>query len=151
LNILLTDSLIKSDNALKKFSIIIILIFISFSCREEVIEPGNFVENINEPVQINERNSYILLLNARELSMNLSVPAYFNSIRTRFNVTLIDYESGYVSITVQDYSERERFRYFLAEDVSYHSDVLDGYVLKTINIRTENFSGKLKIEFNKTF
>jgi hypothetical protein len=136
---------------LKKFSLIIILIFITLSCREEIIEPGNFVENINEPVQINERNSYTLLLNARELSMSLSVPAYFNSIRTRFNVTLIDYESGYVSVTVQDYDERERFRYFLAEDITYHSDVLDGYVLKTINIRTENFSGKLKIEFYKTF
>ncbi|MEJ2103598.1 MAG: hypothetical protein P8X47_03350 [Ignavibacteriaceae bacterium] len=136
---------------MKKFSLIIILIFITLSCREEIIEPGNFVENINEPVQINERNSYTLLLNARELSMSLSVPAYFNSIRTRFNVTLIDYESGYVSVTVQDYDERERFRYFLAEDITYHSDVLDGYVLKTINIRTENFSGKLKIEFYKTF
>lgn len=136
---------------MKKFSLILILIFITLSCREEIIEPGNFVENINEPVQINERNSYTLLLNARELSMSLSVPAYFNSIRTRFNVTLIDYESGYVSVTVQDYDERERFRYFLAEDITYHSDVLDGYVLKTINIRTENFSGKLKIEFYKTF
>ena len=136
---------------MKKKLSIIILVFITLSCREEVVEPGNFVENINEPVQINERNSYILLLNARELSMSLSVPAYFNSIRTRFNATLIDYESGYVSVTVQDYDERERFRYFLAEDISYHSDVLDGYVLKTINIRTENFSGKLKIEFYKTF
>ena len=136
---------------MKKKSLIIILVFITLSCREEVIEPGNFVENINEPVQINERNSYTLLLNARELTMSLSVPAYFNSIRTRFNVTLIDYESGYVSVTVQDYDERERFRYFLAEDITYHSDVLDGYVLKTINIRTENFSGKLKIEFYKTF
>ena len=136
---------------MKKKLSITILVFITLSCREEVVEPGNFVENINEPVQINERNSYILLLNARELSMSLSVPAYFNSIRTRFNATLIDYESGYVSVTVQDYDERERFRYFLAEDISYHSDVLDGYVLKTINIRTENFSGKLKIEFYKTF
>ena len=136
---------------MKKKSLIIILVFITLSCREEVIEPGNFVENINEPVQINERNSYTLLLNARELTMSLSVPAYFNSIRTRFNVTLIDYESGYVSVTVQDYDERERFRYFLAEDITYHSDVLDGYVFKTINIRTENFSGKLKIEFYKTF
>ena len=145
-----TDSPIKSEDTVKKFSLIIVLMFVSLSCREEVIEPGNFVENINEPVQINERNSYILLLNASRLTMSISVPAYFNSIRTRFNVTLIDYESGYVSVAVQDYYKQERFRYFLAEEVSYHSDVLDGYVLKTIIIRTENFSGKLKIEFNKT-
>ena len=108
------------------------------------------MENINDPVQINNRNSYILLLNANKLSMNLSVPTYFNSKRTRFNVTLVDYESGYISIVVEDYNNTERFRYFLAEEVFYHSDLLDGYILKTINIHSENFSGKLRIEFNKT-
>ena len=82
--------------------------------------------------------------------MTLSVLAYFSSIRTRFNVTLIDYESGYISITVQDFDEKERFRYFIAEDVSFHSDLLDGYIPKTITIRTEKFSGKLKIEFRRT-
>jgi hypothetical protein len=135
---------------LKKITLIISLILISLSCREEVIEPDNFVENINEPVQINERNSYILLLNAKEFTMSLSVSAYFNSFRTRFNATLVDYETGYISVSVEDFEERERFRYFLAEDISYHSDLLDGFVLKTIKIKTVNFSGKLKLEFNKT-
>lgn len=129
--------------------LIIVLIFFS-SCREEIIEPDNFVENVNEPVQINERNSYIFLLNAEDFSMNLSVLASFNSFRTRFNVTLIDYESGYISISVKDYDQQERFRYFVAEEVSFHSDLLDGYVLKTINISTVNFSGKIKAEFRKT-
>jgi len=135
---------------LKKLTFLLIgLIFFS-ACREEIIEPDNFVENVNEPVQINERNSYIFLLNAQDFSMNLSVPASFNSYRTRFNVTLIDYESGYISITVKDYDQQERFRYFVAEEVSFHSDLLDGYVLKTINISTVNFSGKIKAEFRKT-
>jgi hypothetical protein len=135
---------------LKKILLLSALLLIFVSCREEVIEPDNFVENVNEPVQINERNSYIFLLNAQDFSMNLSVPAYFNSIRTRFNVTLLDYRSGYISIAVEDFEEHERFRYFGAEDVSYYSDLLDGYILKTINIRTVNFSGKIKIEFRKT-
>jgi hypothetical protein len=135
---------------LKKLTFLLIgLIFFS-ACREEIIEPDNFVENVNEPVQINERNSYIFLLNAQDFSMNLSVPASFNSYRTRFNVTLIDYESGYISITVKDFDQQERFRYFVAEEVSFHSDLLDGYVLKTINISTVNFSGKIKAEFRKT-
>jgi len=135
---------------LKKLTFLAILLIFCSSCREEIFEPDNFVENVNEPVQINERNSYIFLLNAQDFSMNLSVPAYFNSIRTRFNVTLLDYRSGYISIAVEDFEEHERFRYFGAEDVSYHSDLLDGYVLKTINIRSVNFSGKIKIEFRKT-
>ena len=135
---------------MKKILLLSASLLIFVSCREEVIEPDNFVENVNEPVQINERNSYIFLLNAQDFSMNLSVPAYFNSIRTRFNVTLLDYRSGYISIAVEDFEEHERFRYFGAEDVSYHSDLLDGYILKTINIRAVTFSGKIKIEFRKT-
>ena len=135
---------------MKKLAILSIVFILFSSCREEIIEPDNFVENVNEPVQINERNSYIFLLNAQDFSMNLSVPASFNSFRTRFNVTLIDYESGYISIAVKDYDQQERFRYFVAEDVSFHSDLLDGYVLKTININTVNFSGKIKVEFRKT-
>ena len=135
---------------LKNLSIIIILAFIILSCREEIISPDNFVENVNEPVQIFERNSYTFLLNAKSFSMHLTVPATFSSFRTRFNVTLIDYASGYANISVHDNNQNERFKYFIAEDVSFHSDVLDGYVLTTIIIRTENFSGKIKIEFRKT-
>ena len=135
---------------MKKLTFLFIVLIFFSACREEIIEPDNFVENVNEPVQINERNSYIFLLNAQDFSMNLSVPASFNSYRTRFNVTLIDYESGYISITVKDFDQQERFRYFVAEEVSFHSDLLDGYVLKTINISTVNFSGKIKAEFRKT-
>jgi len=122
---------------------------LSFSCREEIIEPDNIVGNINEPVQITERNSYALLLNARNLTMSLSVPLYFSSARTRFNISLIGYESGYTYISVQDVSKIERFRYYIAEEVSYHTELLDGYVPTTISINTENFSGKIRIEFRK--
>jgi hypothetical protein len=108
------------------------------------------VGNINEPVQITDRNSYTFLLNARDLTMNIAVPIYFNSSRTRFNFTLIDYESGSTNVSVQDLSKIERFRYFVAEEVSYHTELLDGYIPSTIKINTENFSGKIKIEFRKT-
>jgi hypothetical protein len=136
---------------LKKFTLLLIILIVSFSCREEIIEPDNLAGNINEPVQLRERNSYAFLLNAENLTMTLSVPLYFSSARTRFNVRLIDYESGYTNISVQDISNIERFRYYIAEEVSYHTELLDGYVPTTININTENFSGKIKIEFRKIF
>ncbi len=134
---------------MKKLTLLFIILILSFSCREEIIEPDNIVGNINQPVQITERNSYALLLNARNLTMNLSVSLYFSSARTRFNVSLIDYESGYTNISVQDISQIERFSYYIAEEVSYHTELLDGYVPTTININTDNFSGKIKIEFRK--
>jgi hypothetical protein len=121
----------------------------SISCREEIIEPDNLVGNINEPVQVREHNSYALLLNARNLTMSLSVPLYFSSAKTRFNVRLIGYESGYTNISVQDITKLERFRYLIAEEVSYHTELLDGYIPTTININMENFSGKINVEFRK--
>ena len=135
---------------LRKIILLLVIIIISYSCREEIIEPDNLVETVNNPVQVRESNSYILLLNAENFTMNLTVPAIFTSIRTRFNITLIDYESGYTRISVQDYNSVERFRYFIADDVNYHSELLDGYVPTNINIHTENFSGKVKIEFRRT-
>ena len=135
---------------LRKIILLLVIIIISYSCREEIIEPDNLVETVNNPVQVRESNSYILLLNAENFTMNLTVPSIFTSIRTRFNITLIDYESGYTRISVQDYNSVERFRYFIADDVNYHSELLDGYVPTNINIHTENFSGKVKIEFRRT-
>jgi hypothetical protein len=128
---------------------LLVLLF-SFSCREEIIASDNFVETVNDPVQLRERNSYTLLLNAYNFTMDLTVPASFTSNRTRFNVTLVDHESGYTSVSVQDYNSVERFRYFISDDVSYHSELLDGFVPINIKIHTENFSGKIKIEFRKT-
>jgi len=138
------------SNHLRKIVLLLLVIIISYSCREEIIEPDNLVETVNNPVQVRESNSYILLLNAENFTMNLTVSAIFTSIRTRFNITLIDYESGYTRISVQDYNSVERFRYFIADDVNYHSELLDGYVPTNINIHTENFSGKVKIEFRRT-
>ena len=136
---------------MKKFAWLFLLIIFSISCREEIIEPDNLVGNINEPIQLRERNSYSFLVNANKLSMSLSVPLYFSAARTRFNISLIDYESGYTSISVQDMSKIERFRYLIAEEVSYHSELLDGYVPSNIVISAENFTGKIRIEFRKIF
>jgi len=134
---------------LKKLTLVFVILIVSFSCREEIIAPDNLVGNINEPVQIRDRNAYTFLLDAQNLTMSLSVSLYFSSARTRFNVRLVDYESGYTNVSAQDISDVERFRYYVAEEVSYHTELLDGYIPTTININTENFSGKIKIEFRK--
>ena len=134
---------------MKRYIPLSIILLSLISCREEIIQPDNFVGNINEHVQLNDRNSFTFLLNANNFTMNLSVVTYFSSSRTRFNITLVDYESGYTNVSVKDFNSTERFRYFVAEDISYHSEVLDGYIPNLVIIRTQNFSGKIKIEFRK--
>ncbi|MBT8378715.1 MAG: hypothetical protein KJN64_05770 [Ignavibacteria bacterium] len=139
---------------MKKFLEILLittmLLFFSLSCREEVIEPNIFVENVNDPVQLNERNSYTFLLNANSFSMDLTVFPFINSSRSRISVTLIDYQAGYAKLTIQDYDNRERYTYFAAEDISLYTDIIDGYIPESVIIRTEDFSGKIKIELRKS-
>lgn len=98
---------------LKKIVFILSVTTLMISCREEIIEPGNLIGKINEPVQLRENNSYMFLLNAENLTMDMSVPLYLNSIRTRFSIKLIGYESGYTSVAVQDNHDMEKFSYFI--------------------------------------
>ena len=134
-----------------KIFISVIIILMCASCREGIIERDNFAGKINEPVQVNKVNSYTFLINAETFSMNLSVPATFSSSTARVSITLIDHRSGYANVAVRDFDDRERFRHSVSDDVELYTDLLDGFVLKTIVIRTENFSGKLKIQFSRAF
>lgn len=135
---------------LKRIVFILSVTTLMISCREEIIEPGNLIGKINEPVQLRENNSYMFLLNAENLTMDMSVPLYLNSIRTRFSIKLIGYESGYTSVAVQDNQDMEKFSYFINREISYYTELLDGYVPATIKIRTNEFTGQIQIEFRKT-
>ena len=135
---------------MKKLWIALLLLLFLISCREGVIEPNVLVENVNDPVQLNKRNSYTFLLNADSFSMDLTVFPFINSSRSRINVTLIDYQTGYARVSIKDYNNLERYSYFAAEDISYYSEIIDGYVPEAVSIKTENFSGKIKIELRKT-
>jgi len=83
--------------------------------------------------------------------MNISALASFNTTLARISVTLVDYESGYVSVTVKDLDEIERFRYFANEDVSLFTEVINGYLPNSIDIRMQELSGKLKVQLSRAF
>ena len=138
------------NNYLKNIVLVLLPLMFFSSCREDIIPPDNLVDRVNDPVQVQEQNSYIFLLNADKFTMNLTVPSILTSIRTKFIITLVDYQSGYTTVSVLDNNSVERFRYFIADEIGYHSEVLDGYVPNRITIRTQNFSGKVKIEFRRT-
>jgi hypothetical protein len=82
--------------------------------------------------------------------MDLTVFPFINSSRSRINVTLIDYQTGYVKVSIKDYDNRERYSYFAAKDISFYTDIIDGYVPEEVSITTDNFSGKIKIELRKS-
>ena len=127
------------------------LLILVISCREDIIHPGEFAGNVNEPVQINSRNSYTFIINAKDLSMSVSTLASFNTTLTRISVTLIDYESGYVNVSVKDLNDVERFHYFADENVSLFTEVIGGYLPNSIDIRMQELSGKLRVQLSRAF
>ncbi len=128
---------------------LIILTLLFISCREEIISPDTFVESINEPVQINENNSYTYLLNANKFTSTLEIISPINTTASQVSITLIDYNGGYANILIKDNDDKERYRYFMAENIEMFTDITEGYVPKTIEIRTFEFTGKLKIRLSR--
>ena len=131
------------------FFVTVILLFMS--CREDVIEPDNFATNVNEPILINETNSYSFVINAQNISIDVVNNTNFSANTSRVSITIVDYSSGYVSVRIIDKQTNSRFTYFGNDEEDFFTESLNGYVPASVGIRTVDFSGKLKIELNRTF
>lgn len=127
----------------------VILLFIS--CREDIIAPDNFATNVNEPILLNESNSYSFVINAQNISIDVVNNTNFNTNTSRISITIVDYSSGYVSVRVIDKQSNSRFSYFGNDDEDFFTESLNGYVPAYVGIKAVDFSGKLKIELNRTF
>ena len=131
------------------FFVTVILLFIS--CREDIIAPDNFATNVNEPILINESNSYSFVINAQNISIDVVNNTNFSANTSRVSITIVDYSSGYVSVKIIDKQTNNRFTYFGNDEEDFFTESLNGYVPASVGIRTVDFSGKLKIELNRTF
>jgi len=127
------------------------VILLSISCREDIIAPDNFVTNVNEPILINESNSYSFVINAQNISIDVVNNTNFSTNTSRISITIVDYSSGYVSVRIIDKQSNNRFSYFGNDDQDFFTEALNGYVPASVGIKAVDFSGKLKIDMNRTF
>jgi len=139
--------------ALTNYRLLILLVFILLTnaCREDIIEPDTFVGAVNEPVEINERNSYKFAIHAQNISVNVTNNTYISSLSSRISISIADYSSGYVSISIIDTENNSRFSHFGNGDESLFTETLGGYIPAYIGIRAVDFSGKLKVDLINTF
>lgn len=131
------------------FVVTVLLLFLS--CREDILTPDNLATNVNEPILQNESNSYSFVLNAQNISIDVVNNTYFSANTSRISITIVDYSSGYVSVRIIDKQTNSRFSYFGNDEEDYFSESLIGYVPASVGIKAVDFSGKLKIEINRTF
>jgi len=127
------------------------VIILSISCRENIIEPDKFATNVNEPILVNESNSYSFIINAQNISIDVVNNTNFSANTSRVSITIVDYSSGYVSVRIIDKQSNNRFSYFGNDDQDFFTESLNGYVPASVRIKSVDFSGKLKIELNRTF
>jgi hypothetical protein len=130
---------------------IVTVLLLLLSCREDIIVPDNLATNINEPILINESNSYSFVINAQNISIDVVNNTNFSASTSRISITIVDYSSGYVGVRIIDKQTNNRFSYFGNDDEDFFTESLNGYVPASVGIKAVDFSGKLKIELNRTF
>jgi len=131
------------------FVVTVLLLFIS--CREDIIAPDNFATNVNEPILINESNSYSFVINAQNISIDVVYNTNFSANTSRISITIVDYASGHVNVRIIDKQSNNRFNYFGNDEEDFFTQSLNGYVPAFLGIKAVDFSGKLKIQLSRTF
>ena len=126
-------------------------VLLSISCREDILPPDNYATIVNEPILVNESNSFSFILNAQNISIDVVNTTRFSASTSRVSITIVDYSSGYVSVRIIDKQTNSRFSYFGNDDENLFTESLRGYVPASVGIKAVDFSGKLKIELNRTF
>jgi hypothetical protein len=129
-------------------TIYLISIFIFTSCREDIIVPGNFAGNINEPIQENELNHYTFLINAQNLSSNFSANTNFNYSITKILITITDIEKGSVNIGIEDEIGTSLYNSFIQSNVQSQYRKISGAIPDKIYISFYNFTGKIRLSLS---
>ncbi|MCG6914349.1 hypothetical protein LJE86_10575 [bacterium BMS3Abin03] len=130
---------------------VISIIFLSVSCREDIVLPDEFAGNVNEPLELNNFNSYTFLIDAKKISVKYKKQADFSSFYTQISISITDYSSGTVRFKIKDNQSVNRFSYFGNTNEYNYKESLSGFVPYLIEIEADDFSGKLKIQLNTAY
>ncbi len=127
------------------YIIFLCLIFFSTGCREEIVPPNNDAGNINQPIKISTSNSYTFLINAKQISQEVTETPEIIIAKTKLSITISDYAGG--SLRVSLYNKNHKIIYSSIGNANngYLTYTFDKDFPTTINIKFKNFSGRLKI------
>lgn len=131
-----------------KLFLIITLIILS-GCREEILEPYNPAGNINQPYQEKKLNYFNLVMTALNLTYEIDSDLNFNSSDSRILVSVIDRQSGKVTINVLNDSKNLIYVVSIETEVPGLVDRIQGNIPNKVKIIFKDFSGKVKIQLSK--
>lgn len=118
-------------------------------CREEILEPYNPAGNVNQPFQEKKLNYYNLTITASNLTYEFNSDLDFNSSDSRILVSVIDRQSGSVTINVLNNSRNLIYIASIETEVPNLIDRIQGNVPDNVKVVFNDFSGKLRIQLSK--
>lgn len=131
-----------------KLFLIISLIILS-GCREEILEPYNPAGNVNQPYQENKLNYFNLVMTASNLTYEFDSDLNFNSSDSRILVSVVDRQSGAVTINVLNDSKNLIYVASIETEVQGLVDRIQGNIPKKVKIICSGFSGKIRVQLSR--
>lgn len=131
-----------------KLLLIISLIFLS-GCREEILEPYNPAGNVNQPYQEKKLNYFNLVMTASNLTYEFDSDLNFNSSDSRILVSVIDRQSGTVTINILNDKRNLIYIASIETEVPGLVDRIQGNIPNKVKIIFKDFSGKVRVQLSK--
>ncbi len=141
--------------AFPKFKYIFIpvyLVCISIpSCREDIYDPNNNNNNINEPMVLSYSNSFSFLLNANNITYYVVNQTQLSEPTTSINISVEDYQSGYVEVFVTDEQLNSLYSIKIDSNKTNISALVRNYIPERVAIHFHQFTGNLNIQLSSIF
>jgi hypothetical protein len=128
---------------------LIISLIILTGCREEILEPYNPAGNVNQPYQEKKLNYFNLVMTASNLTYEFDSDLNFNSSDSRILVSVIDRQSGTVTINVLNDNRNLIYIASIETEVPNLIDRIQGNIPNKVKVIFKNFSGKVRIQLSK--
>jgi hypothetical protein len=132
----------------RKLFFILMMLFLT-SCREEIIPPNNPSGNINQPVKEVTLNSYTLVLNAGNITYNLYDYVRFDNSRAQVYLSILDYSSGTVDVSLLGKSKKVIFSKMIDTGINGEIARLNNEVPDAVIMNFKNFTGKFKVTISR--
>lgn len=132
------------------FSALIVFSVAISSCREGIIDPGNSVGNINEPVVEKTAYAFTFQIDAKNISFTRSDETYLDITKTDIAISLKDYSGGSVHVQIIADNLSTLYDDVLAGEVSGKQTSVINHIAQKVRLDFRNFSGKLKVQLTKT-
>lgn len=128
----------------------LLLVYITFAagCREEIIPPNDPVTNENEIVQRRTSSSYTFIINAKNISFDVTDSPGLNSLNTRLTINVQNYKTGEADIRLFSAGEMLHSITITGNTTGKSKDIV-GVNPYSVKIKCENFTGQLKVQLTR--